>query len=163
MFRTSQCPSSEGLYCTCTICCITPYWLPRSESGRLHSPGAVSLRHYVQYPLNRRMGGPQGRTGRCWAQIKSLFFTVIEPGSINRSVRCQAVTGCYWLSYTSSESDVWSCKSCVYVCLLNCVSCHSLANVRQCSSDNVSSPVIPPLLHTHSPITDATVSQQLPV
>jgi hypothetical protein len=28
MFRTSQCASSGGLYCTCTIWCITPYWIP---------------------------------------------------------------------------------------------------------------------------------------
>jgi hypothetical protein len=134
-----------------------------SKNGQLHSPAAASLGQDVQCPLNRTKGGLQGRTGRCSAHKKSLLLVVIEPGFISRSVRCQAVTGCYWLSCRSSAMGVRKCKSRVYVCSLNCVSRHSAANTGQCSSDIGTDffPVIPPLLHSHSPITDATKSQHL--
>jgi len=90
-------------------------------------------------------------------------LAVIEPGLINRSARCQAVTGCYWPSYPISKSNVWNCKSHVYVCLLNWFHVS-----QQQTRDNAAvtlaqsfPPSLPPLLHTHSPITDATKSQHL--
>jgi hypothetical protein len=33
-------------------------------SGKLRAPAALNLENHRRYPLDRRLGGPQGRSGR---------------------------------------------------------------------------------------------------
>jgi hypothetical protein len=40
-------------------------------SGQLHAPAALLLRKEPQYPLDGRLGGPQGQSG-CYGEEKNL-------------------------------------------------------------------------------------------
>jgi hypothetical protein len=48
-------------------------------SGQLHAPAALSPGESSRYPLDRRMGGPQSRSGRGGEEKNSQPPPRIEP------------------------------------------------------------------------------------
>jgi hypothetical protein len=44
--------------------CIDPHFLTLGTSGQLHAPAALSPGKEPPYPLDRRLSGPQSRSGR---------------------------------------------------------------------------------------------------
>jgi hypothetical protein len=48
-------------------------------SGQLHAPAALPQEKNPWYPLNRRMGGPQSRSGRGGEEKNSQPALGIEP------------------------------------------------------------------------------------
>jgi hypothetical protein len=82
--------------------CIAPtHSRPRhlmGVSGQHHAPAAIYPREMdLPYPLDRRLGGPQSRSGH----EKKILLPLpgIEPRSPGRLVRSQTL---YWLSYPGS-------------------------------------------------------------
>jgi len=49
-------------------------------SGQQHPPGRALLPGKIRYPLYRRLGGPQGRSGRAenLGPIGSFFFLILS-------------------------------------------------------------------------------------
>jgi hypothetical protein len=77
-------------------------------SGQRHAPSALCPRGKdSQYPLDRRLGGPQSRSRhRGW---RKNYFPLpgIEPRSPSRPVRNQTL---YWLSYPGSYRAFINCQ-----------------------------------------------------
>jgi hypothetical protein len=48
-------------------------------SVQLHAPAALPAGNSHQYPLHRRLGGPQTRAGRCEEEKNLLAVPVTEP------------------------------------------------------------------------------------
>jgi hypothetical protein len=71
-----------------------------SVSGQRHAPAALYPRGKdLRYPLYRRLGGPQSRSGHRGCRKNPLPLPRIEPRSPGRPVRSQTL---YWLSYPAS-------------------------------------------------------------
>jgi hypothetical protein len=51
-------------------------------SGQLHAPAALLPENEPLVPLDRRLGGPQSRTGRSDEEINSQSLSGIEPPTI---------------------------------------------------------------------------------
>jgi hypothetical protein len=79
--------------------------LDRGEWSASRPAGALPRDKDTQYPLYRRMGGPQCRSGHRGYRKNPSPLPGIEPRSPARPVRGQTV---YWLSYLSSL--FWECK-----------------------------------------------------
>jgi hypothetical protein len=54
------------------------YW-PRTVSGQLHAPVALPAGKEPRYTLDRRLGGPQSRSGRGGEEKNSHSLPVIQP------------------------------------------------------------------------------------
>jgi hypothetical protein len=50
----------------------------KQVSGQLHAPAALPPGNHPRYPLERRLGGPQSRSGRC-GEENNLALSGIEP------------------------------------------------------------------------------------
>jgi hypothetical protein len=69
-------------------------------SGQRHAPAALHPREKdPRYPLDRRLGGPQSRSGRRGLKKNPLPLSGIEPRSPDRPARSQTL---YCLSYRGS-------------------------------------------------------------
>jgi hypothetical protein len=65
-------------------------------SGELHTPAALPLgEEPPQYPLNKRLSGPQSRSGRCGEQ-KNHALPGIEPGPSSPSL----ISPLYFVKYS---------------------------------------------------------------
>jgi hypothetical protein len=53
--------------------------LDGGESGQLHVPTALSQGKSPRYPLDRKLGGLQSRSGRCGVEKNPLLLPEIEP------------------------------------------------------------------------------------
>jgi hypothetical protein len=85
-------------------------------SGQHHAPAALCPRGKdSRYPLYRRLGGPQSRSGHRGYGKNLLPLLGIEPGSPSRPVRSQPL---YWLSYPGSSPPTsnWNNKSRKHCC-----------------------------------------------
>jgi hypothetical protein len=71
-------------------------------SGQLHAPAALPQGKSPWYPLDRRLGGPQSRSGRGGEEKNSHPPPGIEPQNPDRQARSPAL---YRLSY--SEVKEW--------------------------------------------------------
>jgi hypothetical protein len=72
-------------------------------SGKLHAPVALPPGKKPRYPLDRRLGGPQSRSGRGGEEKNSQPAPGIEPWNPDRPARSLAL---YWLSYHGSSKTV---------------------------------------------------------
>jgi hypothetical protein len=71
-------------------------------SGQFHSPAALPSGKEPPHPLDRRLGGPQSRSGHCVERKNSQPPPVIEPRSSDRPALSQSL---YGLSYPGSYVD----------------------------------------------------------
>jgi hypothetical protein len=60
-------------------------------SGQLHAPAALPPRKEPGYPLDRRLGGPQSRSGRGVKEKNSTPPPRIEPPNPDRPTRSQSL------------------------------------------------------------------------
>jgi hypothetical protein len=75
-------------------------------SGQLHAPAALLQVKSPWYPLDRRLGGPQSRSGRGVEEKDSKSPPGFEPPSSDRRDRSQSL---YQLSYPDSYIyNIWS-------------------------------------------------------
>jgi hypothetical protein len=68
-------------------------------SGQLHAPAALPPGKSPWYPLDRRLGGPQSRSGRGGLEKNTQLPPGIEPQNPDRPARSPAL---YRLSYYGS-------------------------------------------------------------
>jgi hypothetical protein len=69
-------------------------------SSQRHAPAALYPRGKdPRYPLYRRLGGPQSRSGHRGYRNNSLSLPGIEPRSLSRPARSRTL---YWLRYPGS-------------------------------------------------------------
>jgi hypothetical protein len=72
-------------------------------SGQLHGPAALPPGKEPWFPLDRRLGGPQSRSGRGGEEKNSQPPSGIEPQNPSRPARSLAL---YRLSYHGSPVSV---------------------------------------------------------
>jgi hypothetical protein len=73
-------------------------------SGQLHAPATVPLKKEPQYPLDRRLGGPQSQSAHCGNEKNLLALPEFEPRPSNPSL--------YQLNYTGSPADTETVVNC---------------------------------------------------
>jgi hypothetical protein len=69
-------------------------------SGQLHTPTILPPGKSLWYPLDRRLGGPQSRSGRGGEEKNSQPTPGIELENPDRPAHSPVL---YWLSYHSSN------------------------------------------------------------
>jgi hypothetical protein len=74
-------------------------------SGQLHAPVALPQGESPFYPLDRRLGGPQSRSGSGGEEKNSQLLPGTEPQKSDRPARYPAL---YRLSYHGSAKPVGS-------------------------------------------------------
>jgi hypothetical protein len=73
-------------------------------NGQLHAPASIPQRKEPRYPLDRRLGGPQGRSGRCGEENILLTLSAIEPRPSSPSL--------YRLNYPVSRTGTETAVRC---------------------------------------------------
>jgi hypothetical protein len=72
-------------------------------SGQLHVPAALLQAKTSRYPLDRKLDGPQRRSGRCGEEKNLLHLPGIEPRCLSRQARSPLL---YRMSYPGSTYNI---------------------------------------------------------